>query len=754
MENNIIYLDCNRSFASIKEEINRNIWTNEFDSIFIPKGSTISVQNALVNIQGIEGGSIEIREDEDIKMKICFYISHSNYPVPKFQYDDMTFAGDFWTSTSGLNTLFTEAFSSQNTHKLFSVDLKNKLAITQPMGINDSASNNDSVYNLISGGFGETNSFGGMEIPLYACYFDAQGYLQPLLKDVNVKIPKGTYGISQLSELITEQLIGSEAYIKTNPNATLPTTDKLVNTGVFDKGHFEGQCLLNVNFWDYEYTIGGTPYNDFPSIIHNLASSDLAQLHGITSPLGFNCPVYILADQFKLLMDSLSVGSNANPQFLATTFVVANGNYIATLKNNQYTFPYAMKNQANPPNTGTYIVNGASTIQPQTTPQVSAQDTYRYTSLPYLNGYFIGTNTIKLEYDTTNAGFSFTNLHTSRQENSHDMIGNVLTSEGQGVSHLKDNSLLNALLDASNPTENERKQLLSSFNNPRSRSTGIEVYNWDVNIINKYKTGIVVEPGKLNYASWDSIFTGEEQQKHSIWSKSFWYRIGFDFERINNVLPVRVSDQQMTTFGMTTNNQLDSSVIQSICSNFSTSQSSGQSDTINGGGMPQTLLKQLKVNDIYYQQGINLGISTFTYKAFKNCMYLYANSFSVLTNSVSITATRLPILSDEGYFLITSDIVGAMNDVVKKKQPVPLLGIVPKSNLSNQDFINSLQEITHITSQDRVLNQIKFGIYNADLTSPQLNEKSSIILKIVLNTQAIQQEAKQEAKIEEKTENN
>ena len=747
MENNILYLDCNRSFASIKEEVNRNIWTNEFDSIFIPKGSSISIQNALVNIQGIEGGSIEIREDENIGMNICFYISHSNYPIPKFQYNAPIWATDYWQQTQLLDTLYTDAFHSQNTHKLFSPGLKTKLDTPINFGINDTTNVASNLYALIAQDFGETNAFGGMEIPLYACYFDAQGYLRPHTQEVKINIPKGTYGISQLSELITEQLLGKEGYTKTNPNSNLPITDYLVNDAEFANGHFRGQCIKNVNFWDYSYRVLGTLYEDFPSIINNLASSDIAQLHAITAPDRGNRPVYILADQFKLLMGNFAIGEEQASDFQANTFVVTNGNYIATLKNQQYQFPYPLINQATP--NATYVDNASSTINPSNTvPAAGSVDTYRYTQNPYLNGYFIGTNTIKLEYDTTNAGFSFTDLHTSRIENSHDMIGNVLTNEGQSVSHLKDNNLFNSITN-SILTETERNELISAFNNPRSRSTGIEIYNWDKNIINKNKK-IPIPQSQIDYSTWDVMFQGQTEEKENIWSKTFWYRIGFDFKKLNDVFPIKVSDQQMTTYGMTTNNQLDASVISSICSNYSTSQSTSGTDFINSN-MPQTLLKQLKVNDIYYHQGIQLSVSEYTYKAYKNCMYQYANAFSVVTSSISITATRLPILSDEGYFLITSDIVGAMNDVVKKKQPIPLLGIVPKSNLSNQDFINTFQEITHITQQDRVLNQIKFGIFNADLTSPQLNEKSSIILKIVLNQEAQQQEAKEEKKIEKIT---
>jgi hypothetical protein len=746
-ENNVIYLDCNRSFASIKEEINRNIWTNEFDSIFIPKGSSISVQNALVNIQGIEGGSIEIKEDENIVMKICYYISHSNYPMPKFQYNDTVWSTDNWTQITGLNTLYTDTFTSQNTHKLFTPGLRTKLGIQLEFGISDTQNEPTDIYTIISQQFGETNAFGGMEIPLYACYFDANGYLRPHTADVKINIPKGTYGISQLSELITEQLVG-RPFNKNNPNESLPTTDRVVDEGQFQSGHFKGQCIKNVNFWDYEYTIAGATKNDFPSIINDLASNDIAQLHGITSPDGFNCPVYILADQFQILMKNFSGQTFESPDFLASTFIVTNGNYIATLKNKQYAFPNPLQNRATP--IATYLENDAPTINPTGTTG-GPFDTNRFLQNPYFNGYFIGTNTINIDYDTTNAGFSFSNLHTSRLENSHDMLGNVLTNEGQGVSHLKDNSLLRAILPETGATGAEANQVVSSFNNPRSRSSGIEVYNWDSTIINKYKK-IPVLQSRINYLKWNDIFDTNPEEKLSIWSKSFWYRIGFDFERLNDIRPIRVADQQMTTYGMTTNNQLDSSIIPTICSSFSGSQSTGQSDYINGSSMPQVLLKQLKVNDIYYQQAIQLSVALYTYKAYKNCMYQYANAFSVLTNSVKITATRLPILSDEGYFLITSDIVGSMNDVVKKKQPVPLLGIIPKSNLSNQDFINSLQEITHITSQDRVLNQIKFGIYNADLTSPQLNEKSSIILKIVLNPEGLKEANLESEKLQKKKE--
>jgi len=106
MEQQTIYLDCNREFAPIKENEFNNKWTNEFDPIKIPKGSQVSIQNALVNLQGIEGGSIEIRKDEIIKLKAVPYISCSDYLVPKFDYKD---PDSIYTTTSIVNNLTTAA---------------------------------------------------------------------------------------------------------------------------------------------------------------------------------------------------------------------------------------------------------------------------------------------------------------------------------------------------------------------------------------------------------------------------------------------------------------------------------------------------------------------------------------------------------------------------------------------------------------------------------------------------------------------
>ena len=129
-----------------------------------------------------------------------------------------------------------------------------------------------------------------------------------------------------------------------------------------------------------------------------------------------------------------------------------------------------------------------------------------------------------------------------------------------------------------------------------------------------------------------------------------------------------------------------------------------------------------------------------------------------------IQARELPTLSNNGYFLITSN-VGGNTDVVKDGSPVVLLDTVPRSNLANQDFIFNRNDLIHTLSNPVVLNSIQINILNPDLTNPTLAPNSSVLLKIdypvqkqtiieasVLDNQAVQM-VEQNVIAEEKAEN-
>ena len=116
--------------------------------------------------------------------------------------------------------------------------------------------------------------------------------------------------------------------------------------------------------------------------------------------------------------------------------------------------------------------------------------------------------------------------------------------------------------------------------------------------------------------------------------------------------------------------------------------------------------------------------------SFDNSMYYEKTRVPVLTTSKNIIASDLPILSQQGYYIITSDIVDNYQDDLKQGQPLPLIATIPLSNLSNQDFITGSSDIVHTLSQPKNLNSIKIKILNPDLTPALLNANSSIIFKL------------------------
>ena len=104
----------------------------------------------------------------------------------------------------------------------------------------------------------------------------------------------------------------------------------------------------------------------------------------------------------------------------------------------------------------------------------------------------------------------------------------------------------------------------------------------------------------------------------------------------------------------------------------------------------------------------------------------------VIDSVGGIIADKLPRLSKHGYYLITSDILDNFKDNVKKGDVLPLLGVVPKSSESNQDYITANNQIIQVLSQDKVLNKIKIKVLNPDLTNPHLGNSSSVLMKITM----------------------
>ena len=153
--------------------------------------------------------------------------------------------------------------------------------------------------------------------------------------------------------------------------------------------------------------------------------------------------------------------------------------------------------------------------------------------------------------------------------------------------------------------------------------------------------------------------------------------------------------------------------------------------TIRTADASSNIVKGLLPNDVNGDEWDNTYPLAFVGSTpYNNSMYISKTRVPVLTESKVIVASKLPALSQQGYYIITSDIVDNYQDDIKEGQPLALLGIVPLSNLSNQDFISAESDLTHTTQQVKNINSIKIKILNPDLTAPTLLENSSVILRI------------------------
>lgn len=754
MQNNIVYLDLNREFATIKDEVHNNKWSNEIGELKIPKGSTIEIQNALINLQGIEGGSIEIREDQSIVLNYSPYLSHSDFLSQKYDFKDTTMftaTNDVFQELSigDLKSVYVDWFQSANIEKLYSASYATAMNTSIPLFYNSGSSDKltKPLKDWLLNAGRNCGYMGGTEIPLFPVVVNANGFLEPVVHQAKINIPKGVYGISQLSNFITHQL-QNRSYEFGTANRFQSSAEVGTAKGIYS-GQIISQLVDYAKPWGYEYAIGGAQHNTIQGIVEALIAHDVNQLGTLTRGGQY---LYILPQQFKPLLSNWGNAITNVAEYEATTFFASGANFYASIKP-----PYQMQPENIPSNiNGFYYTNRAANITDSGNFLLTKPNDYF--SWQPTRQYPLGSANAEFQYNSTAAGFSFTYLHTSRQDPSHDCLGNKNTNAGENVSTYRQAGVLETALFYATPqlTAEQKTRIRSTMNIPRQRTTGVCIFNWDLNacLNDPNADGDLKNvPGFNKYNSFISFYgASNEHLAKANWKNTFWYRLGFEYEQLNKHEKVALFDSiDIELPGTTTNNDIDASIYPSIANQYCPSQSANSTDYVN---ITYAISDELKVYDLWGSAKTILAPSLTNYKSWKNVFYMLTNCYSIKTNSLEITANKLPILSDEGYLIITSDIVPGLNDVLKNKSNIPLLGVVPKSNLSNQDFINSIQEITHITTQDKVINNIGIEVLNPDLTAPFLNENSTIILKITLNLQEEAQEEKTQEKAKEKENKN
>ena len=253
------------------------------------------------------------------------------------------------------------------------------------------------------------------------------------------------------------------------------------------------------------------------------------------------------------------------------------------------------------------------------------------------------------------------------------------------------------------------------------------------------------------FKNFEEFFESKASAKEA-WEKTIWYRLGFTYDDIQN--PDNFETQfypdkaditndtikKTTALGFTTNQTIDTSAITKVSTSyngqsFSTSSTDAQKGAITE--MPKDVsglqcFNTADINtpfDIFNNSTANQATLGNAVVAYKGGFYTGAVMRPVISTSEPITASRLPVLSTNGFLLITSDLV-EHTDIVKDGTYVGILDMIPKSSLSNQDYVSDRNVLTHTITNPKVISDIVVNIVNADLTDVELEPNSNILLSI------------------------
>ena len=684
---NTIYIDANATNSTVLNDSNNRFRYKLPNSMELPTGTEISLQNSIVNLQGITGASVEV--PEDINETICFqyYAVDTSYMVPT-----RNVAFDVNTDTS---------------YELL-VDCSKQFNLQHQFG---------TTYNGAAG-FRENI----MPLSQQVAKSDENGGEQytaiPMCGRASIFIKKGVYSISKLAELITRQINYVEAPEEDGQNKTFYQEQKLSNP--FGWG---GMPVNNTTTRTIKVEEQGTWEN------YDADRGDVNYWGKITGALS----VHDYGEQgvgFSTVAVNQEVNDNIINNAVSGGFGIAHTDSAAVFAN---------------------IVSSSNADRAyfrgwekrNSKDNVFDNKIYNLFSL----GMPVGTANFNLSYDTVKSGFALDYLHQPRQIPTHDRIGTTLSNAGSMCVYMK------------RPSGAQKAGMTNDVFNTISSivqaTSGILIYNWaydtcldkgDVEFT--YTAPNLTDTEKTNLTSYRHFkdFFSSPEKRLNAWKSTIWYKLGFaytDIQDESSYLQQKwYGNDVEKPRGFTTIQDYDTSIIPSISSIYN-STSIAKGDAEKGGDEIIPLLDTISGIQVFSMFDSNVPQLDFNNNKKVNptaCVIPYTSSFyeaavmlPVLTKGRNFTASRLPILSTNGYMLILSDLVDP-TDVMKNQVHQGLLDVIPKTNLSNQDFVSERNVLTHILSNPKIINEININIVNPDLTDVALEPNSSVLIRITLPT--------------------
>lgn len=739
---NTIYLDINAKNSKIHTSEN-NVMTYELpEAISIPTGTEVRCLQSIVNQQGTVGTSITLEEDIMESIIIQYYVSDTTiqYPTPSLNIanpsTDDTFTN--WQVLQPANFFF-------NPESQFGSPT---VAGGTPWGTMP---------------YGET-TIGGTEIimPLVMpCEMDENGtgtviessqYLIPMTCEIPIHIQKGTYNVNKLAEFITDQINGLEMVNNNN----LPFRSVQLNNGTYNGYVSNGTTLKPV------IVIKNDGFVNFNNT--GTKPADFNPYRGLDGNL-IQPPQPLKPEDSEILgLSAIAV----HPKFAQEIRQNAVQGYLgANVPPDYNLFNVVHKNSTNP-----NFFQGFNTAY--TPASVADQFQTGFLSYnPFNNGLAVGATNFALTVNQ-DGEFQIDNTHTPRYIPTYDYFGNKQENAGQEACYIKRvcgtadfnrvNEFPTGRTGAADPIGRGWYKTLSQ---PMRRTTGFMVLNWAYSTCYKLKGGnpfpisgqnqdlranlptSVIE-GLDKNRTFDEWFSSKQEAREA-WETTLWYRLGFTYDDIQNqeffetqYYPDKVSRDEIASFkieGFTTNERLDVSALTSastLVNGQAHSSSTGTTqnkDTIVG--VPSAIngiqsFNTIDVNvpyDIYNNNKKYAATFGSTTGAYKGSFYYGATMVPVITEGIPVSASRLPVLSNNGYMLVVSDLVEP-NDIVKSGSFLGLLDILPKSNLQNTDYIQDRNVLSHTISNPQVIKSITIKIVNPDLTNIELEPNSAFLLSI------------------------
>ena len=733
---NTIYVNVSADNSQILTPENNRFKYKLPAPIALPTGTNVACLNSIVNLQGITGASIEIPEEVRETLIFQYYINDTSIMAPTVKLGNGTSSPDLegkhWRCLQDMT------FAANGSVE-FGTPVAGGLPATWVYGRGvDFPTENDVGYSeicmpLIKNVATDTNGD------------QANNYFIPFMGEVEIVIPKGTYSISKIGELISDQINGVEIPEINDKNFV----EKQLSTEQWNGFQVNNTTLKGMKgneqftraFWFNWYNNGG---------VERIAQFAATDVNEEVKPQTLN------EDAFQ---NSIAVA----PRFYEAVRQNTIQGYLGTDVPTDYLCDNVIyKGSGKPQFFRAFAYDNLGSFE--------AVNNYNI----WNRGMAVGACDFNLSYDTEKSGFKLDKLHTPRSIMTFDMFGNKMDNPGQegyfvkrvaGTNDVSRNLERPGTRPPGQPFEMGWVRALSQ---PMTRTTGIMVVNWAYQTAKKYGSNpdiSVYNPNRSNFSAdkianldkfkkFEEWFDSKEKAKEA-WEKTLWYRLGFSYKDIqdpdfmeNQYFPDK-DDRTKLTFrrnvGFTTNQFIDSSAISNISTMYNGQSFSTSSGSFKPDGARSAIPKDISGIQTFNALDINTPYNMFnndasrdadkgqTTASYKGSFYTGAVMRPVISTSLPFTASRLPILSRNGFMLVTSDLV-EHHDVVKDGAYVGILDMIPKSNLSNQDYVADRNILQHQITNPKVISDITINILNPDMTDIELEPNSNLLLQITFPT--------------------